>query len=165
MSKITYPTKYKTVPETVHAEQWWAEDANEVKAIVNENDTVENEQTHIVKFDRIQGREYGSWGLPIQGNIVLDPSNQVNGGCCVVLWRGAVNPTFTGGTINYISGEITADGVYSVYIHYLQGLYNVNIFDADKTGTPPVVPEATAPTITVTEPTGPAATSPTITVT
>ena len=38
MAKITYQSKVGTIPKTTRVNQWWDDDANMVKDVVNEND-------------------------------------------------------------------------------------------------------------------------------
>lgn len=134
MTKITYGTKTAVEPQVAHATQWWADDANEVKTTVNENDTVDTSTSATVLFDQVTGCRHGTWANPITGDITLDETGVVEGGCAVVIWRGATNPIFIGGTIQSTSGVITVDGIYSVYLMYINGRFNVNIFNVANPG-------------------------------
>lgn len=134
MTKITYGTKTAIVPQVSHATQLWAEDVNEIKTVVNANDTVDTSASATVLFDEITGYRHGTWVIPITGDITLDETGAVEGGVAVVIWRGASNPTFLSGTVQSESGIITEDGVYSIYIHYLNGRFNVNIFNVEDPG-------------------------------
>lgn len=136
MTKITYGTKTAVEPQVSHATQFWADDANEVKAAVNENDTVDTSTSATILFDTIQGYRHGTWTSPISGDITLDETGVVEGGCAVVLWEGSTNPTYIGGTIQSISGDITVEGVYSIYIHYINGRFNINVFNVENPGDP-----------------------------
>lgn len=132
MAKITYTDKVSLAPSgSPDINTWRDNDANEVKNTVNENDTVNTSTSNTLKFDRIQGYTHGTWATPILGGLTLDMSGAVEGGCVVVIWNGSSSPSFTGGTIQSYSGDITEPGTYSVYIHYLNGRVNVNVFNVD----------------------------------
>lgn len=135
MTKITYGDKTPVVPQVSHSTQWWAEDINETKSVVNANDTVDTDATATVLFDQVTGYRHGTWGTPITGDITLDETGAVEGGVAVVIWRGSSNPTYLGGgTIQSEAGVITIDGKYSIYIHYINGRFNINIFNVTEPG-------------------------------
>jgi len=151
MAKITYTDKVSLASSgSPDINTWRDNDANEVKTVVNTNDTITTSTSNTVAFDRIQGYRHGSWATPLVGTIVLNTSGAVEGGCAVVIWNGSSNPTISGGTVQSLSGEITESGTYSIYFHYINGRFNVNIFNVSGSGTTPTV-VFTAPTITVTD--------------
>ena len=132
MAKITYTDKVSLASSgSPDINTWRDNDANEVKTVVNANDTVSTSTSNTVSFDRIQGYRHGSWGVPITGSITLNTSGAVEGGCAVVIWNGSTSPTFIGGTIQSYSGDITESGTYTVYIHYINGRFNVNVFNVE----------------------------------
>jgi len=77
----------------------------------------------------VAGIIHGTWDIPIVGDLTIDLTDSVEGGCVAVIWSGSVNPIITGGTIQSLSGEITEQGIYTIYFHYLRGRFNVNIFN------------------------------------
>lgn len=102
-------------------------------------------QTNIVKLDRLAG-DAGDWDNPITGDLVIDLGSEetgdlaVNNGCFVVIWSGSSNPKISGAPLNYIAGNITVQGTYSIYFHYLHGRVNVNIYGAQGVGELPGIP-------------------------
>lgn len=131
MAKITYTDKVSVATGSNEVNEWRDNNANEVKSVVNSNDSVSISTSNTVLFDRIQGYRHGSWVTPITGTIILNTAGSVEGGCAVVVWNGSSSPTFTGGTIQSYSGNITESGTYSIYIHYLNGRFNVNVFNVE----------------------------------
>ena len=134
MSKITFGDKTPVEPQVSHSTQWWADDANEVKNIVNENDTVDTSTSSTVLFDEVTGYIHGTWTTPITGDITLDETGAVEGGCAVVVFSGLENPNFITTLTKSSSGIITVQGLYSIYIHYIAGRYNINIFNVENPG-------------------------------
>jgi hypothetical protein len=76
---------------------------------------------------------HGTWATPITGNIVLNGTGALEGSCAVIIYSGSTTPNITGGTIQSLAGEITQAGTYSIYIQYLLGRYNINIFNTGGT--------------------------------
>jgi len=92
---------------------------------------VETSVSNTIVFDSIRGYRHGTWDTPITGTITLDDATAVEGACAVMIWRGSSNPTFSGGTIQSISGVITELGTYSIYFHYINSRININVFNVD----------------------------------
>lgn len=142
MSKITYQNKVGIEPKTVAINQWQDVDANQVKEVVNNNDTCLVSVSFPAIFDKTSsGRRYGSFASPLTGAITLSTSGAQEGGCVVVVWSGASNPLIIGGVVQNISGTITDDGIYSIYFHYLNGRFNVLIFNPQGETPPVVIPD------------------------
>lgn len=129
--KITYGNKTGLIPKGVQNNEWWDDDANEVKTVVNANDVIETQLTYPIALDRIQGRSVGTWSQPMTGNIVVDTTNWVEGACAVVIWSGDTNPEIIGAMVQSYSGTITIAAKYSIYLHYLNNRLNVNIFNVE----------------------------------
>lgn len=140
--KVNYGDKLGLIPEGVHSQEWWDQDANAVKDAINENDTVNYIDSNTVKFDRIQGYQYGAWENPIQSGILLNTANAVEGGCASMIWEGSTDPQFTGATIAHVSGSVTEQGIYSIYFHYIGSRVNINIFGQGGSVVPDVDPPA-----------------------
>ena len=144
MAKITYTDKVSIAPSgSPDINTWRDNDANEIKTVVNSNDTVSTSTSNTVLFDRIQGYRHGTWATPIVGTIALNTAGAVEGACAVVIWNGSANPTISGGNVQAISGDITVSGTYSIYFHYINGRINVNIFNVDGQVAPDNTPPAT----------------------
>ena len=115
----------------------------EVDNNFSEIGTVSISTSNTMLFDKIGGYRHGTWATPLTGALVLDTTGAVEGGCAVAIWNGSSNPTISGGTIESLSGNITTSGTYSIYFHYLNGRFNVNIFNVSGG-----VTDTTAPTLT-----------------
>lgn len=96
---------------------------------------IETSLSSTMFFHNTAGVRHGTWTTPITGTLTIDPSGAVEGGTVVVIWSGSSNPTIVGGIIQSYGGDITINGIYSIYIHYLNGRYNVNIFNSENPGT------------------------------
>lgn len=143
MSKITYSDKIGVEPRTVHVNQVWDADMNMVKGVVNENDTCSTSPNYPLLFDKTSaGRRFGSYSNPLTGAITLSTNGGQEGGCAVAIWEGSSNPTINGGVVSNLSGIITQQGVYSIYFHYLNGVFNVIIFNPSGQLPPVAVPDA-----------------------
>lgn len=69
-------------------------------------------------------------GLPLTGDLVIDPSNKVEGGFVTFPWSGDANPNITGVPANLIQNvglTISAQGTYEFHLWYSNGTYKVNI--------------------------------------
>lgn len=107
---------------------------------------------------------------PLTSVITLSTTEAVNGGIAAVYYKGASEPTFSGGTVVLKSGTIVENELCLVWIIYdkTNNSFHVNIQSGATGSTPPGnTPTATAPVITVTNPVAgtPSATAPVITVT
>lgn len=143
MSKILYEKKIGIQPYTIRKNQCQDLDMNEIKTVVNDNDTCSAETLFPVQLDKTSaGRRYGSWGMPMQGVISVTQSGIQEGGCAVIVWSGSTTPAVTGVVIQQYVGVITEQGVYSIYIHFLNGRVNVNIFGQAGEGPVPILPDA-----------------------
>ena len=103
---------------------------------------IEASTSNTITFAKLNNSR-GTWTTPITGAIVIDLTDAVDNAAGVVIWSGSSNPTITGGTIQNTSGVITTAGTYSIYFHYLDGRFNVNIFNVSGSGG-----DVTAPTLT-----------------
>lgn len=130
--KITYNTKANGPnPKNIRTQEWWEEDANEVKEVVNANDTIDVGMAYPIPMDKIQGRSFGTWSQPMTGNIVVDTTNWVEGACASVIWSGSSSPDVVGATVQSYSGVITVAAKYTIYLHYTNNRINVNIFNVE----------------------------------
>lgn len=130
MSKITYENKVGIEPKTIAINQCQDIDLNMIKNVVNDNDTCVVSTTLPMLFDKTSaGRRYGTFDDPITGAIAISQTGIEEGGCAVIIWLGDANPLITGGVIQSMAGDITEEGIYSIYFHHLNGRFNVNIFN------------------------------------
>jgi hypothetical protein len=169
MAQITYTDKEEIIAKGVHINQWWDDDANEVKAAVNDNDTritsVEKSSTATgtATFTTIAGTWINTPSSPAS-SIVVSSAGAVNGGIAAVYYSGAVLTagSISGGSVVLFSGTNVLNELCLVFIIYdkTNNVYSVNI-QVGATGGIGI--SFTAPTITVTD--GISFTAPTITVT
>jgi len=158
MGQITYTDKEEIIAKGTHINQWWDDDANEVKAAVNDNDTritnVEKSKdtTGTATFTTIAGTWVNTPTVPAT-SITVSATGAVNGGVAAVYYKGAVltSGSITGGTVVLFSGTNTLDELCIVFIIYdkINNVYSVNI-QSGATGATPGI-SFTAPTITVTD--------------
>lgn len=85
--------------------------------------------SNTIKFDKPEGYIHGTWSAPITGALVIDDTGATEGVLSVIIWQGSSNPAITGGAIEQLSGEITVLDTYSIYISYIDGRFNINIFN------------------------------------
>lgn len=87
----------------------------------------------VIYFDDTAGYSHADWDTPDTGDITVDLTTAVEGGCAVMVWSGDANPTIHGCVIQSYSGLITVQGIYSIYFHFIKGRMNVNIFNVEGT--------------------------------
>lgn len=144
-----YDSKLVLLPETLYSE-FTVDGSTFANVLLLQEDLVsklfnrpatgtgllETSKSNTLSFHNTAGVRHGTWSIPITGNLVLSSSGLVEGGVVVVIWNGSSNPSITGGTIQSWSGLIDTLGTYSIYIHYINGRFNINIFNVDGTGIP-----------------------------
>lgn len=141
MSKITYDNKVGIEPKTVAINQVQDVDMNLIKNVVNENDTCSVTSVYPILADKTSaGRRYGSVEIPMAGLISLSLVNVQEGGCGVIIWTGGTLPTFTGAPVYTLVGVVEDSGIYSIYYHFLNGGFNINIFGKMGEAPPPSAP-------------------------
>ena len=119
MSKIAYATKVGVEPRTVHINQVWDADMNEIKTVVNDNAQASNVNGNTT-FVKPAGSWVNSPPSPwVAATIPLILTNAVSGGRCFVWFKGLVELTtgsFTGGTVELLSGLNVANELCLVEI-------------------------------------------------
>lgn len=104
---------------------------------------LETSTSNTLSFHNTAGVRHGTFAIPITGNLILNTTGSVEGGTVVIVWSGSSDPSFSSGTVQSYSGGITSAGTYSIYVHYLNGRFNVNIFNVD--GDQPSIDVPSAP--------------------
>ena len=145
--KITYGDKTGINAKTNHTNQVWDDDMNEIKTVVNTNNTIAIGTTTTVLLDNIQGRRYGSFASPLTGDITINTAGIEEFGCAAVVWQGSANPTISGMTIENYQGTISSSGTYSILILNIDNRAIVKIVGADSSGGVTEV----VPTLTITD--------------
>ena len=169
MDKITYLDKTGQSPRKDRLNQWWDEDANEVKSVVNKVvDLVANKATTgEPKLDSL-AEWANSPDTPHTTTISL-ASAVANGGNAAIYYKGAVltKDSFTGATPLFFSGQNTLNELCLVFIIHdpVNNKFSVNIqtgYTGATTPTPTVdVPDApTALTLTEGDTTPPVVNTP-----
>lgn len=129
MSRITYENKVGIEPKTIAINQAQDIDFNMIKDVVNENDECSVSELGPILFDKTSaGRRFGSFAKPLIGTIELSTVNSQEGGMAMIVWEGSDTPIFIGGTVITLKGYVIEQGIYSIYIHFLNNGFNVNIF-------------------------------------
>jgi len=107
MAKITYEDKLSPEPLPNEPSNWVSANANEVKAVVNDNITVKT-TTVTVKLDEPAGYWVNTSTSPITATeIPVDLTNAIDGGSAFVWYNGNVLDAskITGVTVALFSGE------------------------------------------------------------
>lgn len=124
--KIIYGTKSGDIPKVEHYKEWWDDDANEVKEVVNANDdelqTIRRSGllTNSVKLDLISGYFVNSANSPMTSTIPIDTAGAIQGGQAAVWYNGSqiLSTTFTGSHVIIIGGENAVNELCCVFILY-----------------------------------------------
>ena len=99
------------------------------KSIVTPSGATKSTSNTLKFFNSIEGVVHGTWDNPITGNLTVDLTGAVEGGIVAVIWSGDSTPTINNAVLESVRGEITTQGVYTIYFHYLSSRFNVNIFN------------------------------------
>lgn len=102
--------------------------SNLIDSFHHKEDASEQSSSNTLFFhNAFAGVTHGTWVSPITGPLVIDQTNAVDGGVVAIIWQGDSNPSFSGGLINTIVGNISQLGIHTIYIHRINGRYNINI--------------------------------------